>query len=224
MAIPRGIPKEEFSRIQELKAEDDFKIDTAYQIGEIKICLSVLQESLSKAQGVISSNKAQIESQLSEILDGAMAAIKEVKKDLHAISNEIGLNRVRMSEIDYKLDSCAKEEDLRETIAGLHECIENFSFEREQIRADFQRYVNTLRSQYDTKLDDFKSEIMNIPSEIPEMTRLIDEKVQLVELNGQNSILRSANNEKQIMLLERKIENLSQVVKKIELTKQEEAL
>lgn len=224
MAILKGIPKEEFSNFQNLKAEDDFKNNASQQISEIKISLVTLQDALAKAQNVINSNRSDIQSQIHEIIDSSLSAIKEVKKDVNLISKEIGLNRVQLHEVEHKLDHSVKEEDLREVIAGLHECMQNFADERDKVCEDFRRYVDILRGEYTTKLEDFKSEIMNIPSEIPKMTRLIDEKIQLVELNGQNSILRSANNEKQIMLLDRKIENLSQIVKKIELTKQEEAL
>jgi len=81
--------------------------------------------------------------------------------------------------------------------------------------------LNRFTQEVDNNLKVNKEEILSIPSELPHLKKMLDQRIELVELNGQNAVLRSSNNERQILLVERKIENIYQLVKKLDITNQE---
>ena len=61
----------------------------------------------------------------------------------------------------------------------------------------------------------------SIPSEASEIKKHLEEKIDVVSLDGSNALLRSSNCEKHLNLIEKKIECIMLLIKKIDLNQQE---
>lgn len=89
-----------------------------------------------------------------------------------------------------------------------------------QNRNEFQALLARQKNELETRLEAF---IHNANSKVDptvDLKKSFDEKLELVSLNGQNSVLRSTNNEKHIHLIEKKLENIYQLIKQLQLDKQ----
>lgn len=129
-----------------------------------------------------------------------------------------------LKEMNEEIDKRASQLDFERINRILCERMDRLEKDRGVIRKEVNEQIERRYADFQTKLEANKQEIISRPSEIPDLRRLIDQKIELIELNGQNAVLRSANNEKQIMLVERKIENIYQLIKRIDINKQEAAL
>lgn len=87
--------------------------------------------------------------------------------------------------------------------------------------AEMNAMMHRLSSEFTAKLEAFRHEILSKPSEVPALKRQLEEKIDIVSMDGTNAVLRSANCEKHLQLIEKKIEQLYLLIKRIDLNTQE---
>lgn len=97
----------------------------------------------------------------------------------------------------------------------------------DQSESELIRFKNEIHSAMDDfvsevhkKIEAFKQEIKNQPCPLDEVKKEIKEKLDIVSMDCQNSQLRSANCEKHLNLIEKKIESIMLLIKKIDLNQQ----
>ncbi len=218
---PVGIQKEKYMEAQRLKAEEDFKYSTSQELQTLRVKMAGLQEDITRLEGEKGSDKKAMEIQLDQVMEACMSSLKEFRQEL----GDRDTNITHANNLIKKLSSAVEESvhtsTFNEKFSRLEEVISKLHRERESMKQDSKAAIERLRVELDSKLKTQKEEILAIPSEVPHLKKLMDQKLELVELNGQNAVLRSSNNERQIMLVERKIENIYQLVKQLDISKQE---
>ncbi len=210
-----------YQELQDIKNEEVFKYMTNQKIQNLDSDLQHLQECVDKLIASGCSDKKGTDIQLQNMTEVCMSTLKEFKQTLGNMSTDLINNKNWMKQVRSEVEECVSIYNFNEKISHLHDCVKLSHAENESMRKEFKDLIERLKADFDSKLKAMKEEIISRPSEIPDLRKMIDQKIELVELNGQNSLLRSSNNEKQILLVERKIENIYQLIKKFELAKQE---
>lgn len=216
-----GIDKQRYQELQALKEEESFKYSTSQTLQNLKFDIDRIDEGLTRVMANRGSDKKDMDIQLQHVMEACMSSLKEFRQELGDMSTTLENYRSWMKQIRSEIEECVETKTFNEKISRLEDSILQLRREREAVRNDFKALIDRLTADFENKLKAQKEEILAIPSEVPNLRKVMDQKLELVELNGQNSVLRSANNEKQIMLVERKIENIYQLIKKFELANQE---
>lgn len=219
MAI-KGMKKEDYKAAQEKINEDNFNNNANYRINDLVYSLNSALErinSLEAKQGELKmDNHLEITKVMNDCTD-SLKGFKSIIDDLQIKMNSL-INNMACMEGD--LRGFALSQDVSKLIADLELKINSLSAGYNNSLNDLRNEMGRHNSCCQALHQKFKDDILSIPSEIPELKILFDKKLELVELNGQNSVLRSTNNERHINLLEKKIENLYQLLKKFDLDNQ----
>lgn len=193
-----------------------------YSVNQTINSISGALESLQQRFEVLPQNLVGLKTDTSIQLENHQAAV----------SAELTLMRKVLDERDRRqdefLEACEvifrlipmtySTKDNFEAVKGkLEKSMSDMAEDHNRFKSDLNAVMHKLAMDYDLKLEKFKQEILGRPSEIPSLKKELLEKVDLIAMDGSNSLLRSTNNEKQIMLIEKKIENLYLMLKKIDL-------
>lgn len=218
---PMGIQKRDYQEVQALKAEEDFKFQTNQRIQNLQFAVDTLSKSLEESIADQGSLEQSCNTQIKEVMQATMSSLKEFRQTLGDVRTEFDTQERWFRHMKEMVDQKVEVSSFNEKISHLHDCIKRLHDEKDSMRKEFNGLIDRLKLDLDTKIKAQKEEILAIPSEIPGLRKVMDQKMELIELNGQNAVLRSSNNERQIMLVERKIDNLYQLIKKVDLTNQE---
>ncbi len=222
MELPRkGISKDDYQAAQTRRFDNDFVYETNQKLQTLQMAIVNLSENIDKAVASQVSDHKNSDIRISNFMELTINCLKEFRQQISDFQQEINAMNVLMDAFKKTLNECAKTSQVNEKFSLIDDEIKRIYGQREAFRKDFTQVLNRFSQEYDVKLKLCKEEILAIPSEIPSMKKVYDQKLELIELNGQNSVLRSSNNERQILLLEKKIENLYQLLKSIEITKKE---
>lgn len=217
-----GIQKREFHEAQQMKAEEDFKYHTNQRIQNLQFAIDMINKSLASCVAAQGSDKNCVDTQIAEVMNATMSSLKEFRQELGDMATQMTNTNNWIRQVRSEIEDCVETSHFNEKISHLHDCIKKLHSEKDSMRKEFNGLIDRLKSDFENRLKAQKEEILAMPSEVPNLRKLMDQKIELVELNGQNAVLRSSNNEKQIMLVERKIENLYQLIKKLDLNIQED--
>lgn len=216
-----GIDKERYKELQALKDQEDFRYQTTQGLQNLKFDLERQQERLAKIMAERGSDKKDTDIQLQHIMEACMSSLKEFRQDLGDINTQLTNTNNWIKQVRTEIEDCVETSNFNEKISHLHDCIKRLHTEKDSMRKEFNGLIDRLKLDFESRLKTQKEEILAIPSEVPNLRKVMDQKIELVELNGQNAVLRSSNNEKQIMLVERKIDNIYQLIKKLEIANEE---
>lgn len=217
-----GIQKREFHEAQQMKAEEDFKYHTNQRIQNLQFAIDMINKSLASCVAAQGSDKNCVDTQIAEVMNATMSSLKEFRQELGDMATQMTNTNNWIRQVRSEIEGCVETSTFNEKISHLHDCIKKLHSEKDSMRKEFNGLIDRLKSDFENRLKAQKEEILAMPSEVPNLRKLMDQKIELVELNGQNAVLRSSNNEKQIMLVERKIENLYQLIKKFDLNIKED--
>lgn len=221
LSKPMGIPNKEYYEAQQIKAEEDFKYHTNQRIQNLQFAIDMINKSLALFVAAQDSDKNCVDTQIAKVMETTMSSLKEFRQELGDMATQMTNTNNWIRQIRSEIEGCVKTSQFNEKISHLHDCINRLNSEKDAMRKEFNGLIDRLKLDFENRLKAQKEEILAIPSEIPDLKKLMDQKLELVELNGQNGVLRSSNNERQIMLLERKIENIYQLFKQLDINKQE---
>ncbi len=154
-------------------------------------------------------------------MSSTLSSLKDFRQELGDISTILENNKRWIRQVRSEIEDCVDLSTFNEKISALHDCIKSLQEEKISMRIEFNGLIDRIKLDFENKLKNQRQEILSIPSEVPNIKKEMDQKIELVELNGQNAVIRSSNNEKQILLVERKIENLYQLIKRLEIAKEE---
>jgi len=161
------------------------------------IILSQLQSYVHDMESKLFAFLDEHKKQVAKSLDEHLSALKTI--DATKVTNQAFHNVI--PDIQEKIESTA------------HELI-RFKGEMHALAQDF--YDSMLKN-----FDKFKQEIILKPTGIEDVKKYLEQKLEVVAMDGSNAILRSANCEKHVNLLEKKIECIMLLIKKMDLNKQE---
>ena len=206
---------------QAVKDGEDFKINTSQRMQNLEMTLEGLRKSISQNAASQGSWCVSYDMQVKEAVALCTEGLKELRGKLKDTVDEFNKKeKAHLERIISLEQKCASLNHMnillsqhRNELANLHD--QHVSLSKE-MHSNIQAQDNT----HDKNLKALKQEILSTPSGIPELKKSLDQKLDIAELNGQNAILRSSNNERHILLLEKKIENIYQLIKKLDLDKQ----
>lgn len=217
-----GIQKREYESIQKEKTEEDFKFNFNYRLQQFQFAIEALNEKLGDSIAKQSSDIKSSEIERQNFQEKCLSKIQEFRIELNNFYIDLNAFQEVVKDSQKKADSFISRSDFEQKISHFNQYIKIIYEEKVAMRREFNNLLERVRSDFDIKLNTQKEEILAAPSELPDLKQSINQKIELVELNGQNAVLRSSNNEKHIMLVERKIENIYQLIKKIDISMQEE--
>jgi ElaB/YqjD/DUF883 family membrane-anchored ribosome-binding protein len=218
---PKGISQDDYKKAQESLHNEKFQFDANQRFQNLQFQMNALKKNIEDILSAQGSDKRCVDTQLEQIMEANMSSLKEFRYTLNDFKNDMqGLDNAIKAN-GSMIDSCIERNTFNEKLSHLHECIKRLHGEKDAMRKEFNGLIECLKVDFDQKLQDAKNEILARPSEVPALKHLMDQKLELVELNGQNAVLRSSNNERQILLVERKIDNLYQLVKALDIKTKE---
>ncbi len=218
---PMGMKKQDYVEMQDLIAEKDFKFQVNHRIQSLEFAIDDLSKSLEKSIADQGSVKLSCSTQIQDVVNLTTSSLKEFRHQIGDIYTEFAARERWFKQMKDTVDKKIDSSSACEKISRSDEAIQQVRLENELMLKEFTNLIERLKADFTEKLKEQKQEILSIPSQIPSLKKDIEKQIELIELNGQNSLLRSSNNEKQIMLVERKIDNLYQLIKKIEISLQE---
>lgn len=215
-----GISKEEYVHIQRQKDAESFRYDTNQKIQELFMSLDDVKKSIHDLNITYLTHKMVMKNEVNNFgiaCEGIKSAVFSKLADFKTFMEK------------QAADTCKAIQDTREFLinyiqSGGNEIwisIQNLEKELEKLRTEFCGIIELNAVNAEKKIQESKKEILSIPSEIPRLRQELSEKLDLISLDCMNALMRSANNEKQLHLIEKKIENIYQLIKKIDLQKQE---
>lgn len=217
-----GISNEEYQNHQEKKALDDFINTTNQRLQNLGFSIDQINKSINDLYAKCGSQRVESHIEFTKMMETCVKNMKDFKKIMDDFDKEVKkLSKMSGDYLQAESNNLTLLHGLYDESAYSKKEIEILKRNYEDIRRENHEIITRQSQEFNTKLKNLKDFISTIPSEIPEMRKVIDEKIQISELNGQNAILRTSNNERQIMLIEKKIENLYQQIKSVELTMRE---
>lgn len=208
---------EKYKELQEERADSNFKQITYDKLQKLHFIINDLTDKI----GLVDAKKGQqlkdFEIEISKVKNSCEASLKEFRGCVDELQSCFTFCKSWLRGLENLTQEFVSKNHLRDQISQLKEVIVNIQKENESKLKDLNVVIERIKLDSDYKFNAFKQEILSIPSQIPELKEYINQKVELAELNGQNSILRSSNNEKQIQLIERKIEQIYQLIKSSDL-------
>lgn len=221
MDKPMGMKDIDFEELQGYKAAQDFEISVKNRIRCLEALVETLKTSIEALIGKQGADKVASDATISNGLDALSKTLSEFRKIQDTFQYDVTTNRDMLKKTYTEQNNYVLLKDFHEKFLMLENHVKSFKTEKEAFKADFSRIVQDKFAEISDKMESFKAYLAAKPAEMPSLQKIIEEKIELAELNGQNSILRSSNNERHIQLLERKIENIYQLLKKIDMSTQE---
>lgn len=212
-----GISKETYKESQESINEQDFKYTTSLSLQNLKFSIDEMENKISRLIAQQGSDVKKCEIEIHNVMNSCMYSLKEFRESIDQHDKSIESILISQRNIINSFNEYTLKEDFSEKIAGVYECVKSLKIDREILRDEMISFVNRASNNHITSLERVKKEILSRPSEIPDMIHKVQQKLELAELNGQNAVLRSSNNENQLQLVERKIEQIYQMLKSITL-------
>lgn len=200
------------------KNENDFKVEVVQRFQKLESFLQGMERDLDKLNALYQQHQVESIHTAHEISDNCMASLKEIRKVMGDIQHE---NKILSDEYHSILNYISNHyvtkinhsRDYIDSIDSNVKMKQEISSHRNEILAILAKQNH----DFEAKFADFLQKQALKPNPIPELEKSFHEKLDLVSLNGQNSVLRSSNNEKHIQLIEKKIENIYQLIKQQDL-------
>lgn len=216
-----GIQNKDYQDIQQVKSQEDFQYQVNQRIQNIQFAIDEINQTLAKSIAQYGAFRVDCNNQITNILDQVVSGLKEFRQILGNMKSDVSNLEIWIKQTRSDLTGYVEVSVFNEKISLLQGEISNVRLDKEKTRKEFNDLVERLKLDFDVRLKAMKQEILDIPSGIPDLKQVLDQKLELLELNSQNYVLRSSNNEKQILLVERKIENIYQLIKRLEIANQE---
>lgn len=213
--------KMEYDEAQKIKAEDDFKYNTNQRIQNMQFAIDMINKSLSSSIASIGSLDREVKTQIQEVLNLTISSLKEFRQTLGDMQKELQSTNKIITNMRSLLENYVEYSTYKKEIDHIKESLKQNESDKNSMRKEYNGLIERTKIEFTTTSKALKEDILSIPSEIPALRNLMEQKIELVELNGQNAVLRSSNNEKQLLLFERKIDNLYQLLKRLEMANEE---
>lgn len=218
---PIGIQREEYVRIQELKDEKDFRYSTCQKFQNLEFAIDEINKSLAKSIADQGSLEVECSTQINAVLEATMSSLKEFRQTLRDIQTEFDKRESFLKQMKEVVDDKVSNSSFKHAMYGLENVIVNLREEKDAMRQEFNDQIQRLRAEFGNKISHAKKEILAVPSEIPNIRKILDQNSELIDLYYKNASVRDSTNEHKIMGVEKKIINLYELIKELKTSNQE---
>ena len=206
--------------MQDQKEESDFRFQTNQKLQNLQFSIDMINKTLNQCLAVQGTNKVELDIKMAKNLDSCMVMMKDFRSILDDFEMKITDHYSTLSRsIDDVKPLYITRKDHDGEIASLKAVYTELKKEYHQFCQQVNLLVQRSTSDNAEKIKAFIQEIQSKPSPIADLKKQLEEKLEMVALNGTNSVLRSTNNEKQVALIEKKIEQIFLLIKQMELGK-----
>ncbi len=217
----RGLSREEYKKRQEQCEAEKFSVQTNKRLQDIELSLREHEKQLNTHRAFHGGIRSDVDSQINEIMTATMTSLKEFRQTIGDFETHMKNQDSKIQELKDEQEQLVYQEDLTISLRLIDSALNELRKTQKAMHSEFNGLIERLKIDFSNQIKSLKEELISRPTGISELQKLLESKIELVELNGQNAVLRSANNEKQLLLVERKIDNIYQLIKKLELSKQE---
>lgn len=218
---PTGFGEDYYVESQKQKAEEDFKTQANDRIQKLEFAIDEINTDLTQAFAIQSSDKTEIAIKFENLMQSTISNLKDFRREFGELTSLIQKQGEKITQLQDRQRQLVDESRLNEKFSHLNREVLRLLSEQDVMRHEFNGMIQRLGMDISTRMKAQKEEILAVPSQLPGLKQEIDSNIALVEINCQNAVLRSGNNEKQLMLVERKIDNLYQLVKQLQIANQE---
>lgn len=219
----QGLSQLEYMEKQLVAEQQKFIVETNRRLQELEIAQQAISNNMSTMQGEFKYLSVSTEDIIDQAKSELEYSVSEIKVNLNDLKRDCEGFSWRLDKSDKFQAYCIQQGEFQNLRAGIDVKLEHLHQLHESEKQEFRFLLERQRLEFKEALKSLKEEILAIPTGVPQLKDELHKRIDFVELNGQNGVLRSTNNEKQLMLLERKIENLYQLIKRIDLSTQEQA-
>jgi hypothetical protein len=103
--------------------------------------------------------------------------------------------------------------------SSLSDHVQSAEYSMKSLKSYVDTLCDRLKDQTVSYMDSVKIEMLGSPSSMESVRKEILNKLNLTSMDGTNAVMKVANNEQAIKLLEKKVENLAILLKRNEITK-----
>lgn len=211
---------EEYKKRQEVCNQEKFMVETNKRLQNLELALAEHEKRLNIQEAFHGGIRSDVDQMNNEIMHSTMTILKEFRQEIGNIETNVNKLENKIYNLNKEQELLANEDDVNTLYIRITESIKDIHKKVDALHQEHNGLIERLKLDICNQLKALKEEILSRPTGIPELQKLLESKIELVELNSQNGVLRSSNNEKQLLLVERKIDNLYQLIKKIELDKE----
>lgn len=213
-----GSMTDEQKVFQEQKNENDFKTDVYQRFQKLEYLCKSLEADMDHLAALHQEQQVESVHAIHDFSDNMLDSIKGFRKTLDEIQKEnkqISDNNISILKYVESNYVTRKEytkdyiDDVDNTVRTKHELA--------SIRNEMIALLAKQKHEFDSKFAELLQKDTSKPDPIPDLKKYFEEKLELVTLNGQNSVLRSTNNEKHLHLIDKKLENIYQLIKQLQL-------
>lgn len=201
-------------------------------LNQLDFLKSSLENMSSYFSKIFNDNKSDVlklqnsSASKSELLDHE----NKNHEKLNDLKNNLSNLQSSVSEIskDHPLLK-ASSQDASSNLMYLHSALKDLQdknktdYSLKDLRSELSNLVkntsDSLNSNFDQKLNEVKALVDNSPDMLDKVKRDILQKLDAVSLDGSNASIKASNCSQQILMIEKKIENIYLLLKKFELNK-----
>ena len=217
---PMGISKEQYKDYQEEASKNDFVYEVNVKLQDLKFAIDEVNKKLAESVASHGSNRVSITKQLSVVTTECGIKLKQFGYMMNDFQKQLSCLQEAVNLIHKNTPNFVKKDELNIEVEELLKTLKIFREDQRKAQEELTVHLNRQSREFDAKISALRQEMLNRPSEIPALRKELETKIELTELNGQNAVLRSSNNERQLFLLEKRIEQLALLHKKLEFERQ----
>ncbi len=209
---------EEQKVFQAQKNENDFKTDVYQRFQKLEYFCKSLEADMDHLAALHQEHQVESIHNAEHISDRCTESLKEIRAVMAEIQKENKqLSDQNISIIKHVESNYVPQTDYtKDYIADIDTHVK-LKTEIANNRNEMVALLAKQKNEFESKIAEILQKQTSKSDPIPELKQYFEEKLELVTLNGQNSLLRSTNNEKHLQLVDKKLENIYQLIKQLQL-------
>lgn len=216
---PIGICKQTYQEKQAVINQENAQHDLLERVNNLSFAHDAMNERVNDVIANQGSETKKLSIEMQNGMDKLVGEIKRMKNAITFLQEAMQKPDVRLIDLSDECEAFSK--TVQEQLKTLKSLLDDAKKSQDVLKQEILNLYYNLQTRFDMRLQDAKLDILSKPSDVPALRDELDKRFEFVELNGQNALVRSANNEKQLQLIERKIENIYQLIKSLDLKMQE---
>ena len=218
---PRGLDQETIEDMQKEKNDNDQVLHVNMKLQALQFGIDDINKCISEVIAKQGSFEVACMGSIQKLVENTKEIINGYNKTISKMQLDVDHVQTVVSQMLSYSSNFVEKATHGQHIQEVQERIKEILKDKNSLAVEVHGLIDRLKIDFSQRMAVQKNDILSIPSELPSLRKDIDQKIELVELNGQNAHLRSSNNEKAIMLLERKLDQVYQLLKQIQIANKE---
>lgn len=218
--VLKGISKADFAEFQQKKESDDSIYSINQRINNLEFRIERINKTLDALGERQKSDRVALEIEFKNFSDQMDVSLKAFRIEFDRFERMIqGLKNISV-QLSKNQELFSKETQVCERFSLIHEIFEDFLKKIDELNKKLFASLVKSESRYDDKLEQVKQEILSQPSEALEVKKILKEQIDCLAKEVEDFKTKSFHQDSTKQLMERKIENIYQILKKIETSKE----